>query len=339
MNKQAIALEEAEAEIRLTVKTSYLSKTPKNIIDDKIRQIIRTAAKQIKIPALREVGIKSLILFYNRQWRIIQALGDATTLLLIAELSEKSRPQHEQIKTLEKIQARGGFADYESKAKAYGVPLQEYSERYMKERVEPVMKRLAESQPTDPEDTRRISIRARAELEVRYQSHIDEINNLRDSGIKLVIASTHADCSERCAPYQGRVYSLDGTSGTTDDGRKYVPLEVATDIYYTTKAGRTYKNGMISGFNCRHYLIPYKSGYVFPKPNKAEEQREYAITQRQRQLERNVLKWKTRALEAIKKSDYNEARQKARFWNGVYIKYSQENNRAYYPSRTKILNR
>lgn len=329
-----IILEEAEAQIRLTVKNEYFSKTPKFIIDRKIKKIISDAAKQIKIPALREAGIKSLIAFYNAQWHNIQMLGNADSLLLLIALTDKTRPQREKDRALKKLQARGILTDYESKAKIYGVPLQEYAGKYMKEKVAPVMKRLAEIQPLDTDRTdRKISLRARAELEVRYQSHVDEINDLKESGTKLVIASTHADCSERCAPWQGRVYSLDGTTGTTDDGRKFVPLEIATQRNFT-------KNGVpngLMGFNCRHYLTPYKTGFYFPKPNAAEERKEYAITLRQRQLERNVLTWRTKAIESVDKAEYNKAKQKAQFWDNVYIKYSHENGRAYYPARTKIL--
>ena len=149
---------------------------------------------------------------------------------------------------------------------------------------------------------------------------------------------TQADCSDRCAPWQGKVYSLDGTSGVTDDGRKFVPLEQATDHYYTTKAGKTYKNGLL-GFNCRHFLIPYKKGYRFPKPNAKEERKEYEITKKQRQLERNVLKWKKEAItyKGINKDKYEFAKKKAKEWNNTYIEYSKANKRAYYSSRTKIL--
>ena len=117
-----------------------------------------------------------------------------------------------------------------------GVPLQKFSKDYMRENVKPALDRLATQQARDPDDvSRRNTLRNRAETEVRYPSHLDSIEELKGQGVQLVICSTHADCSERCKPWQGRVYSLDGTSGTTDDGRSYVPLENATDIYYTTK--------------------------------------------------------------------------------------------------------
>lgn len=220
-----------------------------------------------------------------------------------------------------------------------GVPTQRYSEEYIKKYVRPVFDRLAKQYPKDPGDiSGRNTLRNRAEMEVRYNDHTQSIADLKASGAKLVIASAHADCSERCAPWQGRVYSLDGTRGVTDDGRSYVPLEDATDVYYTTKAGKTYKNGLL-GFNCRHFLVPYKSGYRFPKPNAAEERRQYAITEQQRRMEREVRKWRTIAIESKGQDPerYSEARKKAIEANRAYINFSKENGRAYYPSRTKIL--
>lgn len=220
-----------------------------------------------------------------------------------------------------------------------GVPTQRYSEEYIKKYVRPVFDRLAKQYPKDPGDiSGRNTLRNRAEMEVRYDNHLQSIADLKASGARLVIASAHADCSERCAPWQGRVYSLDGTRGVTDDGRSYVPLETATDVYYTTKAGKTYKNGLL-GFNCRHYLVPYKSGYRFPKPNAAEERRQYAITEQQRRMERVVLKWRTIAVESKGQDPtrYLYAREKALEANRAYIDFSRENGRAYYPSRTKLL--
>ena len=255
--------------------------------------------------------------------------------------SGKITPSNSQITALK---AKGIFIDeYYSvnipNANLYGVPLRKFQDDYLRDNVKPVFDRLIKDQPRDPYDlTGRNTLRNLAEMEVRYNDHLQQIEDLKAAGHKLVIASTHADCSERCKPWQGRVYSLDGTYGTTDDGRKYEPLENATDVLYTTKAGKTYKNGLL-GFNCRHYLVPYKSGYRFPKPNAKEERKQYAITLKQREYERNVRHWRTEALatKGIDNKRYTEARKKAIAWNNAYIEYSRENKRAYYPSRTKII--
>lgn len=318
---------------------------PKAIIDVKIKKIILSALKHIKSEELRQSAKISLASFYNRQYselRFLTPFKVATFVCLMTLQGKETKAVTSQIlppnltkqKALEYLQTHG--VKHEN---LYGSALQKYSKDYFNKDIKPVMERLAKQYPVNENDIAgRMSLRAKAELEVRYQHNLDMIQGLKDDGHKLVICSTHADASERCAPWQGRVYSLDGTSGTTDDGRKFVPLEVATDIYHTTKKGNVYKNGLL-GFNCRHYLVPYKKGYRFPQPSIQEERKQYEITKKQRQLERNVIKWKVEAIEykGINKEKYEFAKKKAQEWNNAYIEFSKANKRAYYPSRTEII--
>lgn len=343
LNYQAITLEEAETEIRLTVRDEFIKRTPKPRINKIVAEIIARALRQIKIPSLKQAAKLSLVSFYTRQYRIIGQISPNTleTVMVLGLLaSHKIRLTDRRITALK---GQGIFIEnYEvsmPKANLYGVPLRKFWQDYTKDNVRPVIDRLCKEQARDPNDlTGRNSLRNLAEMEVRYNDHLQQIDSLKASGNKLVIASTHADCSDRCRPWQGRVYSLDGSSGQTEDGRRYVPLENATDVFYTTKAGITYKNGLL-GFNCRHYLVPYQNGFKFPPPNVQEERKQYAITLKQRALERNVREWRTKAVESkgLDENAYNTARQKAMEWNKIYIKFSQENNRAYYPSRTKVI--
>lgn len=326
------------------MRREYLKRTPKPRINQLIIPIIENALKQVKIENLRKAARLSLVNFYKRQYAEISRLMPNTleVLTVVGLLATKSIKAYSP-RVLE-LRAQGVFIDGNlnvsmPKANLYGVPIRQFSQDYLNKNVRPVLDNLAKQQALDPNDIEgRNSLRNLAEMEVRYNDHLQQIDGLKAAGNKLVIASTHADCSERCKPWQGRVFSLDGTYGTTDDGRKYVPLENATDVLYTTKAGKTYKNGLL-GFNCRHYLIPYKSGYRFPKPNAEEERKQYAITLKQREYERNVRHWRTEALatKGIDDKRYTEARKKAIAWNNAYIEYSRENKRAYYPSRTKII--
>lgn len=340
---QAIALEEAETKIRQVVKDEFFAQTPKAAIDRKVFAIVREAEKQIKIAALALAARQSLLRFYSAQYEELRRsfawqIPVLAALFLLqgrtltgAEIRPTTAEKQSAAKTLERV----GF----DASRQLGAPLQRFSEQYMRENVKPALDRLAEQQAKDPDDVSgRNTLRNRAEMEVRYNAHMEQLEEFRRQGVNLVICSTHADCSERCAHWQGRVYSLDGTSGMTDDGREYQPLENATDIFYTTKAGKTYKNGLL-GFNCRHFLVPYKSGYSFPQPNAAEERREYEITQEQRRLETAVRKWRTVAVENkdTDRERYLAARKKAIEWNKAYIAFSKQHNRAYYPSRTAIL--
>ena len=336
-------MEEAETKIRQVVKNEYFAQTPKAAIDRKVAAVIREAERRIKIPALAVAARKSLLQFYNAQYsELRRSFGWQLAVLAALFLLNGRTLAGREIKP---TQAQTERARQTLEAQGYdasrllGTPLQKFSQDYMRDNVKPALDRLAAQQARDPDDVSgRNTLRNRAEMEVRYNDHMEQLETFRRQGVRLVICSTHADCSERCKPWQGRVYSLDGTSGTTDDGRHYQPLENATDIYYTTKTGKTYKNGLL-GFNCRHFLVPYKSGYRFPKPNAAEEREEYNITQTQRRMEADVRKWRTVAIENkdLDRERYLDARRKAIVANKAYIEYSKQNNRAYYPSRTAVL--
>lgn len=340
---QAIALEEAETQIRKVTKDEFFAQTRKAAIDQKVFRIINETLKQIKIPSLKDAAQKSLLNFYIRQYEELQRsfwwqLSTLTALFLLNGKTLTGRdikPTTAQKAAAVQTLAAQGY----DRSRLLGVPLQKFSQDYINQNVKPALDRLTKQFAKDPEDiSGRNSLRNKAEMAVRWQEHEDTIQRFKSDGVRLVICSTHADCSGRCRPWQGRVYSLDGTSGTTDDGRRFVPLETATDIYYTTKAGKQWKNGLL-GFNCRHFLVPYKSGYKFPKPNVAEERKQYAITLQQREFERNVRHWRTVAIENqnLDREKYLDARAKAIAWNREYIAFSKQNNRAYYPSRTKII--
>lgn len=346
LNAQAKTLEDAETEIRQLVQDEFFKKTPPREIGRKVDKLIASVLKDVRIAALREAAIKSLRAFAQRQYDTYRrSFAGRSDLILAAVLLSRGGANKAEQRKAERMLLPSFTAVQTEQPERYasvttlGVPMKKYADDYLRENVRPVLDRLCKQQAKDPNDmSGRNTLRNRAEMEVRYQGHLDNIQSLRDGGNKLVVASTHSDCSERCRPWQGRVYSLDGTSGTTDDGRKYVPLEQATDVWYTTKAGKRYKNGLL-GFNCRHYLVAYKSGVRAPRQSPQEEERQYAITQEQRRLERNVREWKTKALmykgKADKKS-YAFARKKATEWNNAYVEFSRKNNRPIYPSRVRI---
>lgn len=336
----------------MITKTEYLKLTPKREIDRLVSKAINECLKDITIPDLKEVARLSLFDFYYRQYREISRIKGLYLLVLLAaiKITDSSSEIVKNIplsKAQSVIQQYGAsvnsnffdyFEDYDT-AKQFGVSMQKFCKDYINDDVKPVFDRLIKQYPKDIDDVSgRNSLRNRAEMEVRYHGHIDNIDQLRQEGHKLVIASTHADCSDRCSYWQGKVYSLDGTSGTTPDGRGYQPLENATDIWYTTKAGKRYKNGLL-GFNCRHYLVAYKDGYRFGKMNPQQERKEYEITKRQRELERDVRYWRTQAVtyKGTNRELYLKAYNNAIKSNKRYMDYSKANGRAYYPDRTKLI--
>lgn len=341
LNPQAQAVEEAQTEIRLAVRDGWLKNEPKAKINATVQRIIRAALKEISLPELRSAAYRSLNAFAERQYNTYLSVFGNTSDLLMAMLvlaAETPNPAaYARAQRTVLSSSRVEIPPLETSAK--GIPLQMFAKDYFERYVVPTFYKIVEQKALDPDDiSGSNSLRNRAEMEVRYNAHLQSIDELRTAGVRLVVCSVHADCSKRCSQWQGRVYSLDGTSGTTDDGKPFVPLEKATDVYYTTKAGKTYKNGLL-GFNCRHKLYPYSVGMIIPHVSEAEQAKERAIDRRQRELERRVRDYKERALifKNIDRERYLKSKRLANKWRSEYIRFSHENGRAYYPSRIKLL--
>ena len=193
----------------------------------------------------------------------------------------------------------------------------------------------------DIKDRNGASLRNIAEIHVRHDYQQASIEQMRANGVKLVWASTHVDCSPRCFPWQGKLYSLDGTTGTTDTGVSYQPLEVAVNVPYTTRAGVTYMNGLL-GFNCRHRLIPYKDEQVPPKGyTKAQTVKAYQLDLQQRAIEREIRRVKERAhllkgVEDVKDGEVGNLFAEARKMTEAYRKFCADNNRVAMIYRTQV---
>ena len=331
LNPYALALEEAQEDIRKIVKAAFIFSLPYDEVNRQLYRVIGKATDDIAIDRLKRDARISLLNFANAQRTIWQSSGLSPEAFMFVSKAAEQRNSLPIPPNVIKSLPPNSFL-----TEARGVPLQQYYRDVYKKHIVPTIDRLTRGRALDPKDQiARNRFRNLAEMEVRYNDHNDNIEQLRQSGARLVVCSSHADCSDRCAEWQGRVYSLDGTRGVIDK-QKYVPLETATDVYYTTKAGRTYKNGLL-GFNCRHYLTEYR-GQLLPTVSADERKKEYAITKRQREYERDIRMARAQAsyydgLDEKKRLMYV---REARVLNKEYQQYSKDNGRAYYPMRTRI---
>lgn len=346
LNEQASVLVDAQTDIKTTIKQATLSGAPASVVRERVQKIINAALERIRSPTLKSDARISLMRFADRAYgRFAGAVGiilpellPAVVVLMKGITEREISGEYYVPKNLQEQKAAQQLMYRES---GKGIPLREFQKTYM-ERVQTAVDGLSTEEARDPNDlTGRNSLRNLAEMQVRYERHQEEIAEFRAKGTRLVVCSVHADCSKRCYPYQGRVYSLDGTSGKTEDGRDFVPLEEATnnpDDLYTTKAGRTYQNGLL-GFNCRHKLFEYKPRMGIPTVSEAEQKREYAITRRQREMERGVLEAREKALaeKNVNISEYRKWQKIAQERYAAYKQFSSDNDRAYYPDRVKIL--
>lgn len=338
LNKSALACVWGENEIKRIVKDAFFLRLTEAETRKKAAAVIKKTVDDITIPKLKEDAFISLWSFYRQQialWRKIPPVVLLTFLALGRKSGTVEYAKSMPLRQADEILTRGGFLDANRDfSRQYGVPLNEYVNKYFEDRISPVMQNVTRTRATDPTASTRLSLRGKAELAVRYEHNQKMVDDLREDGTRLVVCSSHADCSGRCRPWQGKVYSLDGTSGKTDDGREFQPLENATNIL--TPNGRWY-NGLL-GFNCRHYLVPYKKGLQFGKYSEAVEAKEYKITIKQRAMEREIYRYREEAMmnRGIDKEKYKKAREGADRVQKEYMEYSKKNNRAYYLARTNL---
>lgn len=348
-NPQVTAIVNAQTDIKSVIKKGVLSGTPFYVIKKSISRIVEKLGKGISSQSLRNEVTASLLKFADTTYKQfvsdlkIHKINVLSAVLLIGKALGKSNSEGEYFEpntSAEKkaVETLRRSSDITFSTTAKGLPLNQFHKLYF-DKVKTALNNLASSQAIAPDDVeRRMSLRAYAEMQVRYENHLQQIEDFKNNGVKLVVCSVHADCSDRCRNWQGKVYSLDGTYGVTEDGKRYQPLENATDIFYTTKAGKVYKNGLL-GFNCRHVLYPYKPGMVIPTVSREQQQKEYEITKNQRSLERKVINARERALanKGTIPKEYKRWKEKATKYFNDYVAYSQQNKRAYYPDRIKIL--
>ncbi len=149
-------------------------------------------------------------------------------------------------------------------------------------------------------------------MDVRTTVHNTAIEAQRsrsaEHGVSTFQITSHAGARPLCEPYQGGIYSWDGTSGVVydlnDTPYNYEPIE---NTSYGEPAG-------IFGINCGHDPVTFVDGYSVPRYERTEDKeandRLYQETQEQRALERSVRQAKTEAA-AMKAAGDEEGFRKA----------------------------
>ena len=187
---------------------------------------------------------------------------------------------------------------------------------------------------------RHLSVRNLAEMQVRYEEQVKDIDRLNKNGVEFVYASSHANASKRCQPWQGKLFKLDlksfeGKPGEYDP--TYTPKVKGTidgkDYYSLADA---FNHGFL-GYNCRHHLIAYKKGMTPPKQYEArkienERNKELNI----RQMERQIRTAKRKAMLASNKEERKKWTEASKALQDTYWDYCKKNNYAVAEWRTRI---
>lgn len=155
-------------------------------------------------------------------------------------------------------------------------------------------------------------------------------------GIQLIEVSSHMGARPLCAPYQGRIFSRDGSKGITTDG-------AGGKIYYTPLSETSFgEPAGLFGINCGHVQYPFAPGInfqrYFPYP-KEENDRRYRQFQQQRAMERDIRATKRECMmlqELDDKEGLQKASQRLRVQKQKYSQYSRDCGLGTHYDRTQV---
>lgn len=162
----------------------------------------------------------------------------------------------------------------------------------------------------------------------------------RDYGLDVILVSSHAGARPKCAPYQGRCFSMSGRYGTIRDanGNEY-EFEPIQNTSYGEPDG-------LFGINCGHSFRYIEEGAFFNRENmieteaeKERNERQYALSQEQRSIEREIRGYKREAellAESGSKEEAEIASGKARSAEDSYRAFCDNTGRTPRWNRTEI---
>lgn len=153
------------------------------------------------------------------------------------------------------------------------------------------------------------SVTARAAIE----GHIDALAEIR---VGLVIVSDAPLECPLCRPWEGEILTLSSTSGPHTvrepraTGSGTVAVHVAGSLVEARAAGLFHPN-------CRHSLGAYLPGVTTRPPHHATPGTSYEDTQRQREIERHIRRWKRVQAAAMDETARRRAGTYVRKWQAA----------------------
>lgn len=179
-------------------------------------------------------------------------------------------------------------------------------------------------------------------MDIRTTVHNAAIQAQKDRAAEYGVAtfqiSSHPGARPLCAPYQGKFYSWDNTSGTLEDlnGKKYSYQGINTTSY-GQPAG-------IFGINCGHSPQTFVNGYSLARYSPTEDDEKnaelYKLSQKQRYYERQIRQTKTTALGCRAADDevgFTAAAEKLKMQNANYRSFCEDNGLTQRKDRLQVV--
>lgn len=186
-----------------------------------------------------------------------------------------------------------------------------------------------------------MSARNLAEMQVRFEEQVKDFDKLDKKGVKFVVATSHSNASERCQPWQGKIFELDAKVGDVTIGKEIQHGEPTPKgkmpngkNYYSLKEAM--EKGFL-GYNCRHRIVEYKSGMVMPKQYTENQiNKERNIEQTARSLERQIRNAKKKSMLANNSLDRKKYQEESKKLQDTYWDYCKEHDYPVAEWRTRV---
>lgn len=355
---QGLVIEDAQIKIKMICKDGVLKRLSKESISRQINKVISDAISQTESEQTKKRIKEVLASFANKiyvwQYNLMRDYATWFSIVGLAFLNKdkQAKTYMKELNNNMAVSVRNSpffmhikeqITENPTEYYDRGVPLQMYHKEYM-QKVRSENARII-SQEAKPDYALNVNLRNIAEMNIRYDYNMSKLEKYKKQGVKLIYILAHANCSERCEKWQvggennpSGLYSLDGTDGYTDDKNHlhYIPIEKATDVY--TGKNKKYKNGCLSGFNCRHKTTPYRTDFEPHTISAKTIEKQRALEKKQRVYERTIREYKTSYFQN-RDIDYAKAqasRKKAEKLNKEYEKFSRDNNIPFFRERTRI---
>lgn len=342
-----LIIEYAQLELKKIIQSGILLDLPKEQLKVMTLDLITTTKEKLKQAEAddeliqdTEFAIKrSFILWYNNLYAQLKKTQIKQTSQQIEGIKQVVKPEIVKDKggyviTGEQLRREsiGNLREYQTIISEGGAG---YYYNYT-ERVQQAMDELAKQHLTMD----KYSLRNRAEIKVRYDVINEDMQRLKDKGVKFVISSAHPNASERCSWWQGKIYELDIDVASREMGqyggskpKQTIKGYIDGKPYYSLR--EACENGFLS-YNCQHRLIAYYKGIHIQTYDMVKVQQKRNITQNQRYLERQIRYLRTRLELAVTQEEKKVYKQQIKQLNNDYINFCKSNNVIVYEWRTKI---
>lgn len=332
--RTVVAIQDGTTKIKEAIIKGLKNNLSQDELTKFLNKIIADTVKKFNDPELQEDMRKALVIS-ARKWHyeLSMTFRILNTNLVNEAISAGFNLKIDETKTVGYLDQFRPYLDYNAR----GIALIENYEKQVKTAIKALSAEPPKVVKVIRQDGKEyaytMSARNRAEIAARYEANLKDLQGLISKGVKYVWTSSHPNCSERCRPHQGKLYSLDPNDREgVINGIRYTFLG---DVLSLNNG-----NSIINGYNCRHRLIEYKPGSIAPSEYTEEEiKREYALDQRQRQLENSIRQLKTEERLMRSLGNLEDAKKLRARWKLLtrrYEMFSIKNNRPVYRWRIRI---